>query len=93
MTEPVDVTAVFLPNPGEVFRVKLALDIAIEQVVEEPGCIRYEITDVAEDRIVLTERWESEELLARHLQGPAVQDLGESLSALLSEPAQITRGA
>ena len=93
MSEPVDVTAVFIPNPGEVFRVKLALDIAIEQVVTEPGCIRYEITEVAEDRIVLTEQWESEELLEKHLQGPAVQDLGESLSALLAEPAQITKSA
>ncbi|PVE14715.1 putative quinol monooxygenase [Arthrobacter sp. Bz4] len=93
MSEPLDVTAVFIPNPGEVFRVKLALDIAIEQVVNEPGCIRYEITDVAEDRIVLSERWESEELLEKHLQGPAVQDLGESLSALLAEPVQVTKNA
>ncbi|WP_024476724.1 putative quinol monooxygenase [Arthrobacter sp. CAL618] len=91
MSEPLDVTAVFIPNPGEVFRVKLALDIAIEQVVNEPGCIRYEITDVAEDRIVLTERWESEELMDKHLRGPAVQDLGESLSALLAEPVQVTK--
>ncbi|WP_026553589.1 putative quinol monooxygenase [Arthrobacter sp. H20] len=91
MSDPVDVTAIFLPIPGEVFRVKLALDIAIEQVVTEPGCIRYEITDVAEDRIVLTERWESEELLDNHLQGPAVQDLGESLSALLVEPVKVSR--
>lgn len=91
MSEPLDVTAVFLPNPGEVFRVKLALDIAIEQVVNEPGCIRYEITDVAEDRIILTERWESEELLEKHSRGSAVQDLNESLSGLLSEPVQITK--
>lgn len=91
MSEPLDLTAVFLPNPGEVFRVKLALDIAIEQVVNEPGCIRYEITDVAEDRIILKERWESEELLEKHSRGSAVQDLNESLSGLLSEPVQITK--
>jgi quinol monooxygenase YgiN len=91
MTRPVDVTAVFIPLEGEFFRVKLALDIAIEQVVQEPGCIRYEITEAREDRIVLTEQWESTELLDTHLQGPAVQDLGESLSALLARPADVVR--
>ncbi|WP_026548987.1 antibiotic biosynthesis monooxygenase [Arthrobacter sp. Br18] len=91
MSEPVNVLAVFTPNEGEFFRVKLALDIAVERVVEEPGCIRYEITDAAEDRIELTEKWESTELLDQHLLGAAVQDLGESLSALVSGPAEVTR--
>ncbi|MHA7188924.1 putative quinol monooxygenase [Arthrobacter sp. MDT2-16] len=91
MSRPVDVTAVFTPLDGEFFRVKLALDIAIEQVVQEPGCIRYEITDAQQDRIVLTEQWESTELLDTHLRGPAVQDLGESLSALLARPAEVVR--
>ncbi|MHA7178856.1 putative quinol monooxygenase [Arthrobacter sp. MDB2-24] len=91
MTQPVDVTAVFTPLDGEFFRVKLALDIAIEQVVQEPGCIRYEITDAQEDRIVLTEQWESTELLDTHLRGPAVQDLNESLSALLAKPVDVVR--
>jgi quinol monooxygenase YgiN len=91
MSEKVDVTAVFTPLEGEFFRVKLALEIAIEQVVQEPGCIRYEITDAQEERIVLTEQWESTELLDAHLRGPAVQDLGESLSALLAKPADVER--
>ncbi|KNC19409.1 antibiotic biosynthesis monooxygenase [Arthrobacter sp. RIT-PI-e] len=91
MSTPVDVTAVFTPLDGEFFRVKLALDIAIEQVVQEPGCIRYEITDAQEDRIVLTEQWESTELLEQHMRGPALQDLGESLSALLAKPADVER--
>ncbi|MBG6182407.1 quinol monooxygenase YgiN [Arthrobacter sp. CAN_A214] len=91
MSKPVDVLAVFTPNEGEFFRVKLALEIAVERVTEEPGCIQYEITDAAQDRIVLTEKWESTELLDLHLGGPAVQDLGESLSALLARPAEVTR--
>ena len=91
MSQPVDVTAVFTPLDGEFFRVELALGIAVEQVVEEPGCIRYEITDASEDRIVLTEQWESTELLDQHLRGPAVQDLGESLSALLARPVEVVR--
>ena len=91
MSEKVDVTAVFTPLEGEFFRVKLALEIAIEQVVQEAGCIQYEITDAQEDRIVLTEQWESTELLDTHLRGTAVQDLNESLSALLAAPVDVVR--
>lgn len=92
MSEPIDLTATFIPNDGEFFRVKLALDIAIEQVVEEPGCLRYEIAHESEDKIVLSERWESEEALAGHNKGIAKQDLDESLSALLAEPVILERG-
>lgn len=91
MTQPIDLQATFIPNDGEFFRVKLALEIAVEQVVEEPGCIRYEITEESENRIVLTERWASEEDLDRHGKGIAVQDLEESLSALLAEPVRLER--
>ncbi len=89
--EAIDLTATFIPNDGESFRVKLALEIAIEQVVAEPGCLRYEITDAGEDRIVLTERWASEADLERHSKGSAIQDLNESLSALLAEPVTLAR--
>jgi len=92
MSAPVDLTAVFVPNPGESFRVKLALEIAIEKVQAEPGCLRYEITEESEDRIVLTEQWASEDDLARHSRGAAKQDLDESLSALLAEPVALHRG-
>ena len=32
MSAPVDLQAIFIPNDGEFFRVKLALDIAIDEV-------------------------------------------------------------
>ncbi|MBF4993964.1 antibiotic biosynthesis monooxygenase [Arthrobacter gandavensis] len=92
MSAPVDLTAVFIPNPGEFFRVKLALEIAIEQVQAEPGCLRYEITEESGERLVLTEQWASEDDLARHSRGSAKQDLDESLSALLAEPVALHRG-
>lgn len=91
MSDVIDLQATFIPNDGEFFRVKLALEIAIEQVVEEQGCIRYEITEESEDRIVLTEQWASEEDLTKHGQGIAVQDLNESMSALLAEPVKLER--
>ncbi len=91
MSEIINLQATFIPNEGEFFRVKLALDIAIEQVVEETGCIQYEITEESEEKIVLTEQWTSEEALTAHSKGIAVQDLNESLSALLAEPVTLVR--
>ena len=91
MSAPVDLQAIFIPNDGEFFRVKLALDIAIDEVVHEPGCIRYELTEASEDRLVLTERWASQADLDKHSKGTAVQDLNESLSALLAEPVKLER--
>ena len=91
MSDVINLQATFLPNDGEFFRVKLALEIAIEQVVEEPGCIQYEMTHESEEKIVLTEQWASGEDLDRHSKGIAVQDLNESLSALLAEPVRLER--
>lgn len=91
MSEIINLQATFIPNEGEFFRVKLALEIAIEQVVEETGCIQYEITEESDEKIVLTEQWASEEDLAKHGNGIAVQDLNESLSALLAEPVKLVR--
>ncbi|MHA7268178.1 putative quinol monooxygenase [Arthrobacter sp. HLT1-20] len=91
MSEIINLQATFIPNEGEFFRVKLALEIAIEQVIEETGCIQYEITEESEEKIVLTEQWATEEDLEKHGKGIAVQDLDESLSALLAEPAKLER--
>lgn len=91
MSEIINLQATFIPNDGEYFRVKLALDIAIEQVVEETGCIQYEITEDSEEKIVLTEQWASEADLDKHGKGIAVQDLNESLSALLAKPVELVR--
>ncbi len=89
MNTPISLRATLVPNPGEHHRVKLALDIAIEQVRSEPGCLRYEIVEDTEQAIVLAEEWASREDLDRHARGPALQDLQESLSALLAEPLKV----
>jgi len=91
MSAPIDLIATFIPNEGEFHRVKLALEIAIDEVVKEPGCIQYELTEATEEKLVLTEQWASEEDLDRHSKGIAVQDLNESLSALLAEPVKVER--
>jgi quinol monooxygenase YgiN len=91
MSDVINLQATFIPNEGEFFRVKLALEIAVEQVVEETGCIQYEITEESEEKIVLTEQWASEADLDKHGKGIAVQDLNESLSALLAKPVELVR--
>jgi len=91
MSSPIDLQATFIPNDGEFFRVKLALEIAIDQVVKEPGCLRYELTEATEEKLVLTEQWASQDDLDTHAKGPAVQDLNESLSALLAEPVKLEK--
>lgn len=91
MSAPIDLIATFIPNDGEFFRVKLALEIAIDEVVNEQGCIQYELTEATEEKLVLTEQWASEEDLDKHSKGSAVQDLNESLSALLAEPVTVER--
>lgn len=88
-TAPVNLRATMVPNPGEYNRVKLALEIAIEQVRSEPGCLRYEIVEDSEAAIVLAEQWATREDLQRHARGAALQDLQESLSALLAEPLKV----
>ncbi|MDQ0849176.1 quinol monooxygenase YgiN [Arthrobacter sp. B3I9] len=91
MSAPIDLQAIFIPNEDEFFRVKLALEIAIDDVVREPGCLRYELTEATEERLVLTEQWASQADLDKHSRGAALQDLNESLSALLAEPVRVER--
>jgi quinol monooxygenase YgiN len=91
MSAPIDLQAIFIPNEDEFFRVKLALEIAIDDVVREPGCLRYELTEATEERLVLTEQWASQADLDKHSKGAALQDLNESLSALLAEPVRVER--
>lgn len=89
--QPIGVTAVITPLKEEFARVQLAMRSTIEQVVQEPGCIRYEITDESGGHIILTEQWESAELLDLHLRGSAVRELGESLNGLLACPPHSVR--
>jgi quinol monooxygenase YgiN len=91
MSAPIDLQAIFIPNEDEFFRVKLALEIAIDDVVREPGCLRYELTEATEERLVLSEQWASQADLDKHSKGAALQDLNESLSALLAEPVRVER--
>ncbi|SDS21096.1 putative quinol monooxygenase [Microterricola viridarii] len=91
MTNPVVVTAVFTPAPGQFDAVHEALLPAIAAVHEEPGCELYAIHRAPDDTIVMIEKWESAELLDSHGEGPAVAALNASLAGRLARPVEVTR--
>lgn len=91
MTQPVVVTAIFVPAPGQFDAVHTALLPAIAAVHEEPGCLLYAIHRAPDDSIVMIEKWDSAELLDSHGAGPAVAALNAALEGKLARPVDVTR--
>ncbi|SEB64628.1 Quinol monooxygenase YgiN [Paramicrobacterium humi] len=91
MSNPVVVTAVFYPAPGQYDAVYEALVPAIEAVHEEPGCELYAIHKHPDGTIVMIEKWESAELLDTHGEGEAVAKLNASLEGKVTRPTEVTR--
>jgi quinol monooxygenase YgiN len=91
MTEPIVVTALFFPSPGQFAAVHDALRLAIAAVHDEPGCILYAIHHAPDDTIVMIEKWESAALLDAHGAGEAVHALNASLEGKLARPVEVTR--
>ncbi|MET4638401.1 putative quinol monooxygenase [Mycetocola sp. 2940] len=91
MTEPIVVTAIFFPAPGQFDAVHDALQPAIAAVHDEPGCILYAIHRAPDDTIVMIEKWESADLLDAHGAGEAVAALNASLEGKLARPVDVTR--
>jgi len=59
-------------KPGTAEKAIAAARASVAETVKENGCISYDmhqsVTDAA--RLVLVERWESREMLARHMETP-----------------------
>ncbi|RLQ82828.1 putative quinol monooxygenase [Mycetocola zhadangensis] len=91
MSQPIVVTAHFVPAVGQFDAVHEALLPAIAAVHEEPGCILYAIHRTPENTILMIEKWESAELLDAHGAGAAVAALNASLQGKLARPVEVTR--
>lgn len=91
MSNPVVVTAVFVPQEGQYEAVRTALEPAIAAVHREPGCVLYAIHSAPDGSIVMLEKWESAELLDEHGAGEAVAALNASLEGTLAKPVEVTR--
>jgi len=81
MSVVVVVTA--FPVPEHRAEVVAAFEEAIARVHDEPGVELYALHE-GPDRLVMIEKYESAELRAEHLRGPALADLRSALQGKLS---------
>jgi quinol monooxygenase YgiN len=75
---PVVVVATILPLPEHRAAVIDAIKETIQQVHAEDGCELYSLNE-APDRLVMVERWASQQALDAHTKGPTLAALGPKL--------------
>ncbi len=80
---PVVVVATIVPLPEHRDRVIDAFRAVIPKVHEEPGCQLYALHE-GTDRLVMIEKWSSQEALDVHLAGPALAELGATFAGALA---------
>ncbi len=90
-SDPVVVTAVFVPLPGKRDELVRRLEPAIREVHEEEGCLLYAIHDAPDGSIVMIEKWASDELLDAHSVGEPVQRLRVAIADVIAAPVQVTK--
>lgn len=66
-----------------------AMEAVIARVhAEDDGCLLYSLHE-APDRLVMIEKWSSEEALTTHLRAPALTELLGKLDGLVAGPADV----
>jgi quinol monooxygenase YgiN len=85
----VHLTATFYPRTGQSNAVEAALKVAVQDVNQEKGCIRYELTESQPELLVLTEVWASQADLDRHNVGLPLKRLNEELDGKLAHPVHL----
>jgi quinol monooxygenase YgiN len=76
------------PVPEHRVEVIAAVEAAIARVHEEPGVELYALHE-GPDRLVMIEKYESEEALSEHNKGPALADLLSALKGKLSSDLEL----
>ncbi len=76
------------PEPEHRAEVIAAFEAAIPRVHEEPGVETYALLEGA-DRLVMVEKYESEEARAVHAKGQPLADLLAALDGRLSRPLDV----
>lgn len=82
------VVATFFPKPGTYDEVRAAIAEVAGLVQDEPGCELYSL-HAGEDRLVLIEKWASQEALDIHSQGAPLAQLVERVTPLLAAELDI----
>jgi quinol monooxygenase YgiN len=90
-SDPVVVTAVFTPAPGQRDELVRRLAPAIREVHDEEGCELYAIHDAPDGTILMIEKWTSEALLDAHAQAEPVERLGAAIADVIASPVVVTR--
>jgi quinol monooxygenase YgiN len=73
------VVATILPLPEHRDAVIAAFKETIERVHDEDGCELYSLNE-APDRLIMIEKWTSQEALTAHAKGPILAGLGPKLA-------------
>ncbi len=89
MSHAVVVTAVFTSAPGRREDLRAAIEGALPDVHTEDGCLLYALHDAADGTLVLSEKWESQELLDAHSTGEPVKRLRAAIDGLVGGPAAV----
>jgi len=85
------VVATLFPLAEHRDEVVAAIADAIARVhAEDEGCELYALHE-GPDRLVMIEKWASDELLDAHLNAPALAELGGRLAGKLASPTEIQR--
>ena len=83
------VVATIHPLPERRGDVIAAMEAVIARThAEDDGCLLYALHK-APDRLVMIEKWTSEEALAAHLRGAAIAELQQQTAGLMSAPPDI----
>jgi quinol monooxygenase YgiN len=83
------VVATIYPRPEYRDEVVATFTAAIARVhAEDDGCHLYALHESA-DRLVMVEKWESQEALDAHSRGPALKELGGQLAGKLSSDVDV----
>jgi quinol monooxygenase YgiN len=83
------VVATLFPLAEHRGEVIAAIATAIARVhAEDAGCALYALHE-GEDRLVMIEKWDSEELLNAHLEAPALTELSGRLAGKMASPTEI----
>jgi quinol monooxygenase YgiN len=83
------VVATIRPFPEHRDQVIAAMESVIARVhAQDAGCLLYALHE-GSDRLVMIEKWASEEALAAHLRAPALAELLPKLHGLLEAPTDV----
>ena len=85
----VAVVAIIHPVPERRADVVAAYEAAVARVhAEDAGCELYALHE-DDDRLVLIEKWTSQEALAAHSTSPALDELRSRVDGLVTRPAEV----